>query len=108
MAIYATLAPDSPRRADWLKVFGSDRIPLSNSEAHLVMLPGFDGPVRCWWYDVDEFRDGDSVRTLVAFVADRFCGGDSGLASELLAVDYFVPIMDGPDLRVTVESGFYL
>lgn len=108
MPVFATLTEDSPRQAAWFKVFGSDRIRLVDSRSDLVLLPGFDGPRRCWWFDLGDSTVTASWRVLEEFVAGQFCNGDQVAGARLVADQDFVPILDGPDLRVTVEAGFYL
>lgn len=107
MIVYATLTHDSPRRNDWIKVFGICRVRLVSTESHPTILPGLDEPRPCYYANIDHLNDRQfhSVRHVIA---DRFFGGDQVRANSVIESAHGLPILGGPDLVVTVEAQFYL
>lgn len=107
MIAYATLTLDSPRRAEWMRLFGSDRVRLESAESRLVLLPGSSEPRRCYRAAVGALSPQveDRIRRELA---DRRFGGVVGRAEAAIRGPHGLPIVAGPDLIVTVEAECYL
>lgn len=107
MIAYAMLKPDSPRRAEWLAAFGTDRVRLRSPRSQLAILPGIDGPCRCYRAAVYALaraqREG-----LRRYLDDRYFAGKPAGAIKVFDGEHGLPILDGPDLVVTVEADCYL
>lgn len=107
MIAYATLTLDSPRRAEWMRLFGSDRVRLESAESRLALLPGFYDPRRCYRAAVGALSPQVEDR-ICHELANRWFGGVASRAEAAIRGPHGLPIISGPDLIVTVEAECYL
>lgn len=87
----AAIRKDSPRAADWLRVFGGLEVPIRSPIAHRAELPGRD-PGDVFLLDVAALTAEQTDR-LVDFLADRFHADPAEVRADLADPNHGVPIL---------------
>ena len=98
--LYTLIKPDSPRAADWEKVFGGRQVPIKSPLPHRGSAPGHPDAL---FYELDlaALNPGQRWR-LVEHLAARFDEPPAEVAAELM-VNGYVPLL-ADDLTLTIDA----
>ena len=97
----ARILESSPRYADWVKVFGDNRAPITSPMPHQASLPGIPNAL-VYWLDLKAITSEQRAR-LVAHISERF-----GIPPDEVERDLDrdgVPLM-AADVHVSIDLRF--